>query len=164
MRKAAGKRLPHGATLALVLAALWHLHLRTGKPQPVSRTDLFQALALPETTVDDRLRVLVKKGWVLRAGRALYSPVHQKGRIPFDKYWRHRPPPDWSPSSDERLKEAARHPKPPGAKEVLIFPEGVVMIEAWQSVADYIRTESIRQREEYLAKGWIPPGDDVRGD
>lgn len=163
MRKPAGKRLPHGATSALLLAALWHLHLRTGKPQPVSRAELVQAVALPETTVDDRLRVLVKTGRVLRAGRALYSPVHQKGGIPFDKYWRRRPPPGWSPSSDKLLQEAARQPKQPGTKEVLIFPEGVVMIEAWQSVADYIRTESIRQREEYLAKGLIPADDDEWG-
>ena len=40
------------------------------------------AVPLPETTVDDRLRTLVKKGWVLRVGHALYVPKPWPGQEP----------------------------------------------------------------------------------
>lgn len=75
MRKAAGKRLPHGVTGELVMGALLRLSLVAGKSEPVRRADLVQALNLPETTVDDRLRVLVKRGQVVRLGRGLYAPA-----------------------------------------------------------------------------------------
>lgn len=75
MRNAAGKRLPHGTTLALVMDALWRLHAKGGRIVTVSREELVGALALPETTVDDRLRVLVKQGRALRTGRGKYRPT-----------------------------------------------------------------------------------------
>ena len=75
MRKAAGKRLPHGVTGELPMGALLRLSLVAGKSEPVQRADLVQALNLPETTVDDRLRVLVKRGQVVRLGRGLYAPA-----------------------------------------------------------------------------------------
>ena len=158
MRKAAGKRLPHGATSDLILAVLWNIHLRTGG-QPVSRASLVQAISLPETTVDDRLRVLAKQGKVMKLGRGLYTPMRQKTEPIFDRYWRHRPPLGWKPSPKEKLDKAARQPQPPGKREVLIFPEGVVLIERWLSVADYSRIESKRQQRGGYA-GRIPSADE----
>lgn len=108
MRKASGKRLPHGATGDLVLAALWNIHMRTGRPQPVSRSELVQAVSLPETTVDDRLRVLVKQGRLMKLGRGLYTPTRQKDEEIFDRYWRHRPSPNWAPSPKKKRSGFAR--------------------------------------------------------
>lgn len=162
MRKAEGKRLPHGETSDLVMNTLWRLHMRAGRPEPVSRADLVRAACrLPETTVDDRLRVLVKQGKVLKLRRGLYAPIYQRGGQILDRYRRDRPPP-WlqvaSPS--EVLEMAGRIPRPPKEKEVLIFPEGVVLIERWLSVAEYLRLESSRQRKSYFRKGLIPDLDD----
>lgn len=152
MRRASGKRLPHGATSDLVLATLWRLHMHTGRPEPVSRADLVKAACLPETTVDDRLRVLLKQRQVMRVGRGLYSPIHRKGGDNFDRYWRHRVPPGWTPSPQNELDEVAQEAKPPGTRRTLVFPEGVVLIERWQSVSDYSRSESRRQRLEYFGE------------
>jgi len=155
MRKAAGKRLPHGATSDLVLATLWQLHMHSGRPEPVSRADLVQAACLPETTVDDRLRVLVTRRKVMRVGRGLYTPIHQKSGGGFDRYWQHRPPPGWAPSPQEELDKVALEPKPPGTRRTLVFPEGVVLTERWESVADFTRSESRRQRFKYFGENWI---------
>lgn len=163
MRKASGKRLPHGATSDLVMAALWNIHMRTGRPQPVSRADLVLAVSLPETTVDDRLRVLVKLKKVLKLRRGLYAPIRQQSGQIFDRYRRDRPPAWWEPSPRERLDKAARQPRPPNEKEVLIFPEGVVLIERWLSVAEYLRLESSRQRKSYFKRGLIPDLDNQDG-
>lgn len=57
------------------MGALLRLSLVAGKSEPVQRADLVQALNLPETTVDDRLRVLVKRGQVVRLGRGLHAPA-----------------------------------------------------------------------------------------
>ena len=93
MRKPAGKRLPHGATSDLLLAAMWNIYMRAGRTEPVSRAELVKALSFPETTVDDRLRVLVKNGRVLKVGRGLYVPARRKdGEVTFDRYWRQRQP------------------------------------------------------------------------
>ena len=55
MSKTAGKRLPHGATIAMVMDALWRLHkLPDGQLVSASRAALLKDLQLPETTVDDR--------------------------------------------------------------------------------------------------------------
>ena len=158
MRKASGKRLPHGATGDLVLAALWNIHMRTGRPQPVSRADLVRAVSLPETTVDDRLRVLVKQKRLMKLVRGLYTPIRQKNEDIFDRYWRHRPPTDWVPSPQEELNQVAHGPKQPGSRRALVFPEGVVMVERWLTLAEYARLESRRQRLMYP---WLPDaGDD----
>lgn len=146
MRKAAGKRLPHGATSNLLLAVLWQIHLHRGRPEPVSRADLVRAARLPETTVDDRLRVLVKRRKVMKLGRGLYTPIRQKDGEIFDGYWPRRPPAGWLPSPQKELEKAGLEPKPPGTRRVLHFPEGVVLDEQWISVADYIRIESRRQQ------------------
>ena len=63
----------------MVLLALLGLHTRDGRRWEVSRAQLLNALALPETTVDDRLRTLVKEGKVQRVGRALYVPSPSLG-------------------------------------------------------------------------------------
>ena len=55
---------------------------KAGGRVKVSRVDLLRAVPLPETTVDDRLRTLVKEGRVLRAGRALYVPKPWSGQEP----------------------------------------------------------------------------------
>lgn len=65
MRKPSGARLAHGTTTALVVAGLLELSARQGQAW-VSRAQLMQVLKLPKTTVDDRLRVLVKRGQVQR--------------------------------------------------------------------------------------------------
>lgn len=149
MRKASGKRLPHGATSDLVLATLWQLHMRSGRPVPVSRSELVHSACLPETTVDDRLRTLLKQKKVMKVARGLYTPIHQKERATFDLHWRQRPPPGSMPSPQKELIKAAREVKPPGTRRVLIFPEGVVLIERWLTLADYTRIEARRQRLEY---------------
>ena len=155
MRKAAGKRLPHGATSDLELATLWQMHMHSGRPEPVSRAELLKAACLPDTTVDDRLRVLVKLRKVMKVGRGLYSPIRQKGGWIFDWHWQHRSPPGWAPSPQEELNQVALETQPPGTRRTLIFPEGVVLTERWQSVADFSRSESRRQRLKYFGEDWI---------
>ncbi len=165
MRKAAGKRLPHGETSDLVMNTLWSLHMRAGRPEPVSRADLVRAACrLPETTVDDRLRVLVKQGKVLKLRRGLYAPIYQRSGQILDRYRHDRPPPWWRAASpSEALEMAGRIPRPPNEKKVLIFPEGVVLIERWLSTAEYLRLESSRQRKSYFRRGLIPDLDDQGG-
>ena len=82
MKSPVKKRAPHGATSLMVLDALVRLHTQGGERVNVSRVDLLRAVPLPETTVDDRLRTLVKEGRVLRAGRALYVPKPWSGQEP----------------------------------------------------------------------------------
>lgn len=67
MRKAAGKRLPHGATADMVLGALVRLCADAGR-ESMPRRALLRSVSLPETTVDDRLRVLLARGDVVRQG------------------------------------------------------------------------------------------------
>lgn len=106
MSKTAGKRAPHGATSAMVLLALWQLHTQSAGRVKVSRADLLGALALPETTVDDRLRTLIKEGKVQRVGRARYIPT------PFPGI-------------------GSGGVKPPGTKIKTRFPNGAIRIEEW---------------------------------
>lgn len=82
MKKASKKRAPHGATSLMVLDALVQLHTQDGRRVEVRRDDLLLAVRLPETTVDDRLRTLVKEGRVLRVARALYVPKPWTGQEP----------------------------------------------------------------------------------
>lgn len=82
MKKPARKRAPQGATSLMVLDALVRLHTKYGRRASVSRADLLLAVRLPETTVDDRLRTLVKQGRVSRVGRALYVPTPWPGQEP----------------------------------------------------------------------------------
>lgn len=106
MRSPIKKRAQHGATSLMVLDALVRLHTQGGGRVKVSRVDLLRAIPLPETTVDDRLRTLVKQGRVLRAGRALYTP----------KPW---------PGQEQR------HSEPPGTEKETVFPDGRRVIEKW---------------------------------
>lgn len=83
MRKASCKRLPHGATSAMVLAELLRQYSQTGVPVPVQRAALVQALGLlPKTTVVDRLRVLVKQGRVRQVKRGMYAPALPTNKPP----------------------------------------------------------------------------------
>lgn len=106
MRKAENKRAPHGATSLMVLDALVRLHTKGGLRLTVSRADLLLAVRLPETTVDDRLRTLVKEGRVLRKGRALYVPTPWPGEEP-------------------------RQPKERGTISIGIWPNGRRVDERW---------------------------------
>jgi hypothetical protein len=106
MRNPVKKRAPHGATSLMVLDALVRLHTQGGRRLKVSRVDLLRALPLPETTVDDRLRTLVKEGRVLRAGRALYVPKPWPGQEP-------------------------RRSEPPGTLKTTALPDGMVVVEKW---------------------------------
>lgn len=108
MKSYAKKRMPHGATSLLVLDALVRLHTQGGRRTNVSRGDLLRSLPLPETTVDDRLRTLIKEGRVLRVGRALFVP----------KPW---------PGSEPRRSES------PGTKKTTFLPDGMVVVETWSS-------------------------------
>lgn len=82
MRKAAGKRLPHGATTGLVLDALMRLGAVDGDGW-VSRVAIVKAVRLPDTTVDDRLRVLVKRERVEKGERGKYRlPQPQQNAAP----------------------------------------------------------------------------------
>lgn len=145
MRKTADKRLPHGVTSDLVLAALWQMHMHSGRAEPVSRADLVKAACLPETTVDDRLRVLVKMRKVIKVGRGLYSPIQQKNK---SSHSRHRYLARLVPSTQQEPEKVVHKPMPPGTKRVVVFPEGVVLVERWFSHDDYKRTETRRQRLE----------------
>lgn len=73
----------------------------------VSRANLLLAVSLPETTVDDRLRTLVKAGRVLRVGRALYVPKPWSGQEP-------------------------RRSELPGTKKITVLPDGMVVVEEWK--------------------------------
>lgn len=82
MRKAAGKRLPHGATSALVVDTILRLGVTQGEGW-VSRTDIVEAVPLPETTIDDRLRVLKKTKRVEKGDRGKYRlPQLQQDAAP----------------------------------------------------------------------------------
>ena len=107
MKNPSKKRAPHGATSLMVLDALVRLHTKGGRRLDVSRAALLDALpSLPETTVDDRLRTMVKEGRVLRMGRALYRP----------KPW---------PGQEHR------HSELPGTVKKTILPNGMVVKEMW---------------------------------
>ena len=106
MRKPVKKRAPHGATSLMVLDALVRLHTQGGRRVQVSRADLLQVLSLSETTVDDRLRTLVKEGRVLRVGRALYEPKPWSGQAP-------------------------RRSELPGTKKITILSDGRMVTEVW---------------------------------
>lgn len=85
MSKVKRKRHSHGTTSFMVVDALVKLHTQGGQRVPVPRSELLAVLRLPETTVDDRLRTLVKEGRILRVGRALYEPTPwpaRNGRMP----------------------------------------------------------------------------------
>lgn len=105
MRQHAKRRAPHGTTSLMVLDALVRLHTKGGRRLQVSRRDLLNAVNLPETTVDDRLRTLVEAGKVLRVGRALYEP----------KPW---------PGKESRRSE------PPGTRTICL-PDGMAVEERW---------------------------------
>lgn len=82
MTKPPSERLPHGATLALVMDKLLLLSTHGKALSKVSRQQLLDALApMADTTVDDRLRTLVQQGRVTRCGRGLYVPY-----IPMPTY------------------------------------------------------------------------------
>lgn len=117
MRKAAGKRLPHGATTALVFDALWRLHRQGGTARPVSRAALLEVLALAETTVDDRLRVLVKRGAIRGVGRGLYLPASPK---------------------------AFPEPQPLGTERHSGLLDGGVYVERWMSWQELAREQQMR--------------------
>lgn len=106
MKKATKKRAPHGATSLMVLDALVRLHTQDGWRVKVRRDDLLLAVPLPETTVDDRLRTLVKDGRVLRVGRALYVPKPWPGKEPLCS-------------------------KPPGTKKITYLLDGMMVVEEW---------------------------------
>jgi hypothetical protein len=106
MRNSVKKRAPQGATSLMVLDAMWRLHTQDGRHIEVSRVDLLRTVSLPETTVDDRLRTLLKEGRVLRVGRALYVPKPWPGQKPR-----------WS--------------EPPGTQKTTIFHDGGVLKETW---------------------------------
>ena len=84
MRKPSGKRLPHGTTLQIVMGAV-ALLARSGKP--VSRAALHQALAasgLTATTIDDRIRVLIAAGHIVRVQRGGYTLAGNQAISPPD--------------------------------------------------------------------------------
>ena len=90
MKKAEKKRLPHGQTSEAVLVAIWLLHLETGRKEPVSREQLVKKLRLPDTTIDDRLRMLLKEKEIQKIRRGLYVPIPKKRGLMFDRYTRQR--------------------------------------------------------------------------
>lgn len=106
MRKASGKRHQHGITSAMVYMEVVRLaRLNDGKP--VSRRLLLRALPLEETTVDDRLRVLVKNGLLLNTGRGHYQP----SQSPVEKVsgtLAHTPPPPPPPEPEPELLDSRR--------------------------------------------------------
>lgn len=106
MKESRKRRAPHGATSLMVLDALVQLHTQGGGRMQVARAELLRAVPLPETTVDDRLRVLIKEGRVLRVGRALYEPQ------------------PW-------LGQAQRRSESPGTTKITILPNGRKVTEVW---------------------------------
>ena len=107
MRKASGKRLPHGATTAMVLDALMRLHTKDGRRVAVSRGALLASLRLPESTVDDRLRVLVKSRRILKVRQGYYEPM------PLPDEWR-------------------LHPQPPGSQQLTFDAAGRLIEVIWK--------------------------------
>ena len=95
----------------MVLEALVRLHTLGGRRVKVSRVDLLRDISLPETTVDDRLRTLVKEGQVLRAGRVLYVPKPWPGQGP-------------------------RRSELPGTVKTTALPDGMVVVEKWHRSSD----------------------------
>lgn len=91
----------------MVLDALVRLHTQGGRRVAVSRSVLLRAVRLPETTVDDRLRTLVKEGRVKSAGRGRYEPTPWPGQAP-------------------------RRTEPPGTTKTTSFPDGRVLYEEWR--------------------------------
>lgn len=73
MRKAAGKRHKHGVTSAMVFMEVVRL-FQLSRRKPVSRFMLLRGLQLEETTIDDRLRVLVRDGSLQKVERGFYRP------------------------------------------------------------------------------------------
>ena len=74
MRKPAGKRLPHGATLQIVLAQVLVMYYSGNQKLPVFRSDVLAKLNLPAPTIDGRLRALVRQGKLVSVGHGLYAP------------------------------------------------------------------------------------------
>lgn len=106
MEKLTKKRYPHGVTCFMVQDALLKLHTKNGKPELVSRAALLEALSLPETTVDDSLRTMLKDGRVFRVGRAQYVP----------QLWHRR----------------KRRPQLPDTPPITTyFPDGTMVVEKW---------------------------------
>jgi len=124
MRNPVKKRAPQGATSLMVLDAMWRLHTQGGRRIEVSRVDLLRAVSLPETTVDDRLRTLLKEGRVLRAGRALYVPKPWPGQEQRGSELPGYVPNPW-PGQKPRRSEL------PGTKKTTVFPDGMVVKETW---------------------------------
>lgn len=118
MKKTTKKRAPHGATSLMVLDALVRLHTHAGRRVEVRRVDLLLAVRLPETTVDDRLRTLVKEGRVLRVGRALYVPKSWPGQEPV-------------------------HSKPTYKKKITYLPAGLMVEEIWSSVSNTLLSSTM---------------------
>lgn len=140
MRKAAGKRLPHGVTKDMVLAVMWRLYLETAHPEAVSRTQLVEAINLPETTIDDRLRVLVKSGEVLKKARGLYVPNKKTRGVFFDKYWAARQ----REQRSELLQQGAGYgPREPALKDehrkVTVLPDGTVILQERLTMTEYLK-------------------------
>jgi hypothetical protein len=97
----------------MVLDALVRLHTQGGQRVEVSRANLRLAVPLPETTVDDRLRTLIKEGRVLRVGRALYKPKPWPGQEP-------------------------RRSKPAGTKTITDLEDGMRVVEEWSEGPEYV--------------------------
>lgn len=146
MRKAAGKRLPHGATSNLVLAWLWHLHMQAGEPKPVSRAALVAATGLPDTTVDKRLHALSEDGGpVLNVGRGLYAPRHHKGNAPPNKHGR------------EAESPGKMHPK-------VFWGEDVVLLEEWLTIKEYLQRHGELPALEHDEEGFETFPDEAAAD
>lgn len=108
MRKPSEKRLPHGVSTALVVSALLELSNRQGQAW-VSRAQLMQALKLPASTVDDRLRVLVKRDQVER----LFVDGKRSGKYRVVVPQPPAPPPE--PDAPPVVAEPVTRPEPPPA-------------------------------------------------
>lgn len=95
-----------------MLDALVRLHTQGGGRARVSRAELLKAVGLPETTVDDRLRTLVKEGRVSLVSRGLYVPNPWAGQEP-------------------------RRPERAGTVKTTIFPDGMQVVETWSTRPGY---------------------------
>lgn len=81
MQKESSRRQRQGVTIELVMNAVVQLFNLMGG-ESVSRQALLKALPLmQETTMDDRLRVLVKSGSLQSAGRGRYRPNPAQFRV-----------------------------------------------------------------------------------
>jgi hypothetical protein len=67
-----------------VVLALRRLQAKADHARGVTRAELLRELRLPETTVDDRLRVLIAEGQVKKVGHGLYKvkPLATEWRFP----------------------------------------------------------------------------------